>query len=549
MIAYRSLVTTAALLATASVVPLMPASALAATSAHAKTLCVGHQAGCYSTVAAAVKKAHDGDTIKIGKGRFKGGFTITTSVHLVGSGEKATRIVGGGPVVTIKSRKGKAHPTVTIRSLTIRGGRAISKGYTSTGAGIDIEPAPGNPASPAPGATVTLGNVTVTDNVASDRKTSPSPSGQKCPKGDCPFAIALGAGIFNGGNLTLVHSTVSDNRLVGPLSDADGGGIYSLVGKLTLMSSAVTGNKTEPTRIARFAEGGGIFVNTGSLVVEHSSVSHNQAKLVTHWPSKAQGTLIDMNANSGGIHMGDGGRARVVDSTISHNLVLVRDDKGEPAAFDSAMLVGNSHLSMSGTTVSDNTEKAFVATTADVGPSGTALEIDARAAVTNSRIVDNASTTTSPHGAAAASSGVAVFDFFNDPRQVTFTHDTISGNTATSITKNGTASVTGAGVLNNSLLRLVDSVVRGNTGTVDGGSSSSPGGPPTAQGGGIWNGPLLSGPPVTLVLDHTSVTGNSVTGPTGATLEGGGIYTTLAIARTHSPVTHNHPDNCHGCSS
>jgi hypothetical protein len=545
MITYRPLVATAALLGTASLVSLTPASAT--TSAHVRTLCVGRHAGCFATVRAALKKAHNGDTIKIGRGKYQGGFTITKSVHLVGSGETATRITGGGPVITIKSRHSKAQPNVTIRSLTVRGGRAKSKGFTSEGAGIDIQATPGNPSSPAPGATVTLRDVTVTDNVASDSKTSPSPSGVKCPHGDCPFAIALGGGIFNGGNLRLIHSTVNDNRLAGPLSDADGAGIYSLVGKLTLTSSRITGNKAEPTKIGRFAEGGGIFVNTGSLVVRHSTVSHNQANLVTYWPVKAQGAVLDMNANSGGIHMGDGGRATIVDSVLSHNRVLVRDEKGEPVAFDSAMLVGNSHLSMAGTKVSHNTEQAFVATSADEGPSGTALEIDAGANVTNSRIVGNASTTSSPHGAAAVSSGVAVFDFFSDPRQVTFAHDKITGNTAAAITTDGSASVTGAGVLNNSLLRLVDSVVRDNTGAVHGGSSASPAGPPTAQGGGIWNGPLLSGPPVTLQLDHTSVTGNSLTGPSGATLQGGGIYTTVAITRTQSPVTGNQPDNCHGC--
>jgi hypothetical protein len=84
-----------------------------------------------------------------------------------------------------------------------------------------------------------------------------------------------------------------------------------------------------------------------------------------------------MTANSGGIHVGDGGQATIVDSTVSHNQVLVRDEKGEPFAADSAMLVGNSHLSMSDTTVSNNTVKALVATSADVGFSGTALELDA----------------------------------------------------------------------------------------------------------------------------------------------------------------------------
>jgi hypothetical protein len=542
----RRLAVVAALLCTASLLILAPVSASPAR--RSATLCVGQHAGCFATIRAALRAAHNGDTIKIGRGTYAGGLTITKSVRLVGAGETATRISGGGPVISIKSRRGKRLLTVTIQSLTVRGGRAKSKGFSSQGGGINIEPAVGKHHTQLLGAAVTLRDVTVTGNEASDSKTSPSPSGVKCPHSDCPFAQAEGGGIFNGGNLTLVHSTVSGNRLDGRLSDADGAGIYSAIGTLKVMSSTVSGNRAEPSKIGRFAEGGGIFVNTGTLILQHSTVRSNVAKLVTRWPVKGQGTVINMGANSGGIHMGDGGRARITDSVISHNQVIGRDRRGESVAFDSAMLVGNSHLSMSGTTIADNTGTTDVATTADTGFGGTALELDAGATVTDSRVVCNTATTTSPHGVAGASNAVAVFDFFNDPRQVTFSHDTISGNTATSITTDGTAIVTGAGVLNNSLLHLIDSTVRDNTGTVKVGSTHAQSAPaPIAQGGGIWNGPLLSGPPVTLQLDNTTVTHNTVTGPTGATLQGGGIYTTLAITSTNSRVTRNHPDNCHGC--
>jgi hypothetical protein len=542
----RSFSTAAALLCAASLLILVPASASPAT--RSTTLCVGKHSGCFATVRAALRAAHNGDTIKIGRGTYDGGLKIAKSVHLVGAGEKATRISGGGPVITIKARQGTAQLNVTIQSLTISDGRVKSKGFVSEGAGIDIRSATGKKHTQALGATVTLRDVTVTNNEATDSETSPSPSGVKCPHSDCPFALAEGGGVFNGGNLTVLHSTISDNRLDGRLSDADGAGIYSAIGKLTLISSTITGNKAEPKTIGRFAEGGGIFFNTGSLLLRHTTVSDNQASLVTNWPVKAHGTVISMNANSGGIHVGDGGKARIVDSVLSHNQILARDENGEPAAFDSAMLVGNSHLSMSGTTVSHNTGQAFVATTADAGFSGTTLELDADGTVTNSHITDNSATTTSPHGVAGVSNAVGVFDYFNDPRQVTFTDDTINDNTATSITTDGTAIVTGAGVINNSLLHLVDSTVHGNTGRVkDATPAAQSTTPPTAQGGGIWNGPLLSGPPVTLQLDNTTVTDNTVTGPTGATLQGGGIYTTGAIASTNSHLTNNHPDNCDGC--
>ena len=58
-------------------------------------------------------------------------------------------------------------------------------------------------------------------------------------------------------------------------------------------------------RIGRFAEGGGLFVDSGDLRVSDSTLTRNRADLVTSWPIKGQGKLIDMNANSGAIHIGD----------------------------------------------------------------------------------------------------------------------------------------------------------------------------------------------------------------------------------------------------
>jgi hypothetical protein len=512
-----------------------PASA----SAHQARLCVGPKTGCFATISGALNAAEDGDTIHLMRGTFQGGVTITKSVQLVGSGQRATRISGGGPVITIEASQGAQPPTVTMTALTVQGGRTAT-GFFSEGGGIDV-PSPGTDQNPLPGATLTLRYVTVTHNEVTATTTSRSPSGVKCPHRDCPFAQAVGGGIATAGDLTVFHSTISGNRLDGRLSDADGAGIYSRTGTLTVLSSVVTGNRAEPKKIGRFAEGGGIFIDSGALVVRHSTVSHNRADLVTSWPINGQGVLIDMNANSGGIHVGDDGSAVIDHSTVVHNEISAKDPAGEPLAFDSAMLVGDSDLQMSHTVVAHNTGTARVATTEDVGFSGTALELDAGGTVTHSRISGNAATTTSPHGVAGAGNAVGVYDFFDNPRQATFTRVTIRGNTATAITTDGTSVVQGAGVLNNSLLDLVDSKVQGNTGTVMGGTS------PLAQGGGVWNGVLLSGPPVTLTLDGTSITGNVLTGPGGATLQGGGLFTSEPITRTSSPIVNNQPDQCFGC--
>jgi len=84
--------------------------------------------------------------------------------------------------------------------------------------------------------------------------------------------------------------------------------------------------------------------------------------------------------------------------------------------------------------------------------------------------------------------------------------------------------------------------VSGNFGTATGSAG-------TAQGGGIWDGVDLSGPPVQLTLVGTAVTRNSVTGSPGVTVQGGGLFTALPVTLTDSLIARNIPDQCFGCTS
>ena len=90
----------------------------------------------------------------------------------------------------------------------------------------------------------------VTRNRAEPTQTSPSPSGAPCPGGDCPFALAMGGGIASWGDLTLRRVVVSDNVSGGIASDADGAGIASADGKLvvrTASSAATAPSRASPT--------------------------------------------------------------------------------------------------------------------------------------------------------------------------------------------------------------------------------------------------------------------------------------------------------------
>jgi hypothetical protein len=305
-------------------------------------------------------------------------------------------------------------------------------------------------------------------------------------------------------------------------------------------SSVVAANRAAPVRIGRFAEGGGLFVDSGDLRVSDSTLTRNRADLVTSWPIKGQGKLIDMNANSGAIHIGDKIKATISHTTMSWHSISAIDPAGEPLAFDSAMLAGDSSVKMSDTVISHNSNYVNVATTKDVGVSGTTLEFDGPADVQRSRITDNRVKVVSKSGEAGATNGIAVYDFSDNPRQVTIADTVISNNRSIAISKHGSAVVYGGGIVNNSLLELNRVTVRGNTAEAEAPSA-------IAQGGGIWNGVLLSGPPVRLILNHTKLVGNSLRVSAVGSAKGGGMYTKVPVVQHHSVIKGNHPDTCFAC--
>ena len=72
------------------------------------------------------------------------------------------------------------------------------------------------------------------------------------------------------------------------------------------------------------------------------------------------------------------------------------------------MLVGNSPLVMHNAQIDDNRATTTSATSADVGPSGTALELDGGGRISNTSILGNVAISVSPGGAAATNGGLAV---------------------------------------------------------------------------------------------------------------------------------------------
>ena len=512
-------------------------------------LCVGHGPTCFPTLAAAVAAANDGDTITLAAGTYAGGVTIDKSISLVGAGAHQTIIRGGGPVLTIGEDGATSEPMVSIRDVTVTGGvnSSVPSAFRAHGGGIYV---PAN-ADFSGGATVTIKGSVITGNRTAPTSIFPSPTGVTCPGGgSCPFAAASGAGIFNDGTMTLIDTTVNDNHAGSPTgvaSDVEGGGINTAVGSLTLIDSTVRRNSADAVPPdGRFADGGGIFMSENTtLTIHDSSVSGNSTLLSATFPHpypvNGDGSTDGIQTNGGGIHVSDGGSTVVDGSQLDGNTITVSDPTGEPVGFDAALCTcGENALTLTNSTVEGNKVVADVGSQADVGPSGpAALEFDGSGTVSNTRISGNSTTVISPDGDAEALGAVGGFQI--SPDTLTITDSEITGNTVNASSTTGSAIVQGAGLTNDGVLLLKNDRIDHNSG-----AASAPSG--SGQGGGIFNGVIFGAPPVQLTLQDTSVTGNTLTGSPGVTLQGGGLYTLgFPIALTDSLISHNAPDQCFGC--
>ena len=224
---------------------------------------------------------------------------------------------------------------------------------------------------------------------------------------------------------------------------------------------------------------------------------------------------------------------------MTDNSANAKDLSGEPSAIDAGMNVSNGTLIMTNSIISGNQAITESSTSADVGPAGSALEVDGGGTISNTLITGNYATMMSPHGAAAVNGALGLF---GNTSLLTIRNSTISSNTATATSTTGSASIQGAGIFNDGLLKLIGDHIGHNTGTATGPSGE-------VQGGGIWNGATFTGPPVQLTLQGTAVTRNSLTGSPGFTVQGGGLYTRspATITLRHSLIAHNIPDQFSGC--
>jgi CSLREA domain-containing protein len=248
----------------------------------------------------AANAAPDPDTIRVPAGTYVlalGRLSITTDLSIRGAGASKTLLDGGALDKVLEITSGQ----VTITGLTIQNGQG------EDGAGIDNSGAlllsncvvRGNHDEEDGGGIRNAGTLTMKDC---------SVSGNTAMTGGgiynlgtatitssairANLAIEGGGGLRNTGTATLRGSVVRDNATV----DGSGAGVEN-GGTLTLINSTISGNN------AKGLDGGGGIANSGSLTISGGSVDHNQAQEVgggifNRNPGQVQLTHVTIGDNS-----------------------------------------------------------------------------------------------------------------------------------------------------------------------------------------------------------------------------------------------------------
>jgi hypothetical protein len=533
------------------------AAAVGSGQASAATLTVCPIGCAFTQIGPAVAAAKNGDTISIAAGTYTGGFTVNVSVKLDGAGAGRTIISGGGPVITIGQIFAASEPTVSIDGVTITGGVTRSspesvpctgkEGVRAAGGGIEVPPSTdfsgGACNDFGGGATVTISNSVITGN-----QVAPSDTVPFAPCGGCPVAWAFGGGIDTSGSLTLANTTVSDNRigsasgLPTPARFAEGAGIFSGRGDMTISNSGISGNQAAVSPHGVIADAAGIAFNTdtagiagGTFTMSNSSVTNNSATVSSDF--------FFGFVPSAGIHIKGGAEsASISNSTISGNAATVTNSFGGASINSGGLSIDicpPAPCALSNDAISDNSVSASTLPDSFGDAEGHSGAGEFGGTLSNVRITGNSVDVSSAAGNATALGGASVFD------GGTISNSLIGNNHIQVSAPAGSVDVSGGGLDVFGATTLRNSTVSRNTVDASGASGN-------ARGGGIADiafpfGP--NGPPGgPLALQKSNVTDNTLSGNAAILRQGGGIFAqNEPVTLTNSLISQNTPDQCFGC--
>lgn len=259
---------------------------------------------------AAIESAAPGDTIDM-RGltgvlnNMQGPIGVNRSLTIIGSGESMLTIHGNVNDAVIINAVG----TLTLKDMTISGG-----GNAASGGGIYNR------------SNLVLDHVTLSDN----------------------HAYLYGGGIYSqGGDVTLLHSTLSGNTAQGAL-ESSGGAIYMVGGKLTIDSSTIYNNTatgaSNGVSTSGAGTGGALYLmNTAVSTITNSTFGANTAQGGTSNSLATSGT-----ASGGAIYINSASSTLFNSCTIAYNTAA----GGGPSTLQTATSQGGGIYSTGGGTVS-----------------------------------------------------------------------------------------------------------------------------------------------------------------------------------------------------
>ena len=347
-------------------------------AAFANTITVAndHDSGPGS-LRTAIVNASSGDTIvvptAVGEIQLTAELVVGKSITIQASGSGRPQI-NGTPTTRVLYIDGGA--TVTITGVLISGGHAVAPGGDALGGGILIH-----------GASLTLSNSVVTQNVAD-------------VTGGGSGGIAEGGGIAADtatSSLTLLDSTVSDDRMLGQGgSDAWGGGLFD-AGSLVIRGGSVEGNTSNISTGGSIA-GGGIYYSASgaaTATIENASIFQNAAQV---------GIGQGVDAFGGGLFAAGGAKMTLSNVTVANNFLNVNGGQGN----DSGGIAEGAGLYISGVQQATVVNATVTGNSATANGSGTGqgggvygaglAGPNGELSVTNSTIAGNGGTATGPAG-------------------------------------------------------------------------------------------------------------------------------------------------------
>lgn len=382
--------------------------------------------------------------------------------------------------------------------------------------------------------------MSITDSAVIGNRAAPTdtvPTQQQCPTGPCPSAGAVGGGIDSWGDLTLVRTSVSDNRvgtasgLSALASDAEGGAIRHFRGDLTITDSTFDGNRASASAPnGRFADGGAILASGDTVTINHDVFHRNSAVLTAALPD-----TVESFGHAGALHIAAEVHAGTIrDTEFSHNSATMTNTVGKTYA-DSGAVHGDLLLTLSDDVFSHNSVVSATLPGSPGNAQGDSGGGEVSGTITRTRFTDNTVTISSAAGNATASGGSAVLSG-------SLTESLVRGNRLTANSPHGTVIVAGAGIQAGDFdITVKDTVVTGNTGVATGRNG-------TARGGGISDSPVPDGPPGgPLTLTGSHITDNKLKASHGITVSGGGVFSTYPVDLADSVIARNSPDQCVGC--